>query len=209
MNLELDHTLIAVADLAKAGQEFEERHGLASIEGGRHPAWGTANRIVPLGDSYLEVIVVIDAAKAAESAVGRWVASGVTDPARPIGWAVRTSDLDEIAQRLDLSVNAGSRVTPDAGQLSWRTAGMDQAIAEPALPFFIEWARGTSLPGQAAIRHPSGVARISRLALDSDPIRLAEWLGTHQLPIDVRPGTSAVRGIHISTDSGEIVIGSE
>ena len=64
MNIELDHVLVAVADLAKAGQEFVERHGLASIEGGRHPAWGTANRIVPLGDSYLELIAVVDAAKA-------------------------------------------------------------------------------------------------------------------------------------------------
>ena len=209
MNIELDHVLVAVADLDKAGQEFEERHGLASIEGGRHPAWGTANRIVPLGDSYLELIAVIDAAKAAESAVGRWVASGVTYPARPLGWAVRTSDLDEIARRLDLSVSAGSRVTPNGGQLSWRTAGMDQAIAEPALPFFIEWAPGTKLPGEADIRHPAGKARISRLVLHADPNRLAEWLGIHQLPIDVRPGTSAVREIHISSDSGEIVIGSE
>jgi hypothetical protein len=50
--LELDHILIAVADLAAAGHEIEERHGLASIEGGRHPGWGTANRIVPLGDAY-------------------------------------------------------------------------------------------------------------------------------------------------------------
>jgi hypothetical protein len=209
VNIELDHVLVAVADLAKAGQEFEERHGLASIEGGRHPAWGTANRIVPLGDSYLELIAVIDAAKAAESAVGRWVAHGVTDPARPLGWAVRTSDLDEIARRLDLSVSAGSRVTPDGGQLSWRTAGMDQAIAEPGLPFFIEWAPGTKLPGEADIRHPAGKARLSRLVLHADPNRLAEWLGIHQLPIDVRPGTSAVREIHISSDSGEIVIGSE
>ena len=209
MNIELDHVLVAVADLAKAGQEFVERHGLASIEGGRHPAWGTANRIVPLGDSYLELIAVIDAAKAAESAVGRWVTSGVTDPARPLGWAVRTSHLDEIARRLDLSVSAGSRVTPDGGQLSWRTAGMDQAIAEPALPFFIEWAPGTKLPGEADIRHPAGKAKLSRLVLHADPNRLAEWLGTHQLPIDVRPGTSAVREIHISSDSGEIVIGSE
>ena len=86
---------------------------------------------------------------------------------------------------------------------------MDQAIAEPALPFFIEWARGTKLPGEADIRHPAGKARISRLVLLADPNRLAEWLGTHQLPIDVRPGTSAVREIHISSDSGEIVMGSE
>jgi len=207
VNIDLDHVLIAVADLAKAGQEFEIRHGLASIEGGRHPAWGTANRIIPLGDSYLELIAVVDAALAAENAVGRWVASAVTESARPLGWAVRTSQLDEMARQLDLPISAGSRVTPDGEQLSWRTAGMDQAIAEPALPFFIEWAPGTKLPGQADIRHPAGEARISRLVLDEDPDRLTDWLGNHQLPIVVRPGTSAVREIHISSDRAEIVLG--
>jgi hypothetical protein len=49
--LELDHVLIAVADLAEAARKIEARHGLASINGGRHPDWGTANRIVPLGET--------------------------------------------------------------------------------------------------------------------------------------------------------------
>lgn len=207
VNIDLDHVLIAVEDLAKAGQEFEVGHGLGSVEGGRHPAWGTANRIIPLGDSYLELIAVIDAALAAESAVGRWVASAVTETARPLGWAVRTSHLDEMARRLDLPISAGSRVTPGGERLGWRAAGMEQAIAEPALPFFIEWAPGTRLPGQADIRHPAGEARISRLVLDEDPNRLTDWLGDHQLPIVVRRGTAAVREIHISSDTGEIVLG--
>jgi hypothetical protein len=85
--MELDHVLIAVVDLAAAGREIEARHGLASIEGGSHPAGGTANRIVPLGDSYLELVAVVDAATAAESAFGRWVASGVSSGPRPLGWA--------------------------------------------------------------------------------------------------------------------------
>jgi hypothetical protein len=51
--LELDHVLIAVSDLAAAAREIEVRYGLVSIEGGRHPGWGTANRIVPLGETYL------------------------------------------------------------------------------------------------------------------------------------------------------------
>src|SRR5207253_9345067 len=54
--VELDHVLIAVDDLAAAARELEARHGLASIRGGRHPGWGTANRIVPLGQTYLELV---------------------------------------------------------------------------------------------------------------------------------------------------------
>lgn len=80
MELHLDHVLVAVPDLNAAGREIEVRHGLSSIEGGRHPAWGTANRIVPLGDSYLELVAVVDAAMAAESVFGRWVMSGFPPP---------------------------------------------------------------------------------------------------------------------------------
>jgi len=58
--LELDHVLLAVADLEAAGREIEAWYGLTSIEGGRHPGWGTANRIVPLGETYLELITVVD-----------------------------------------------------------------------------------------------------------------------------------------------------
>jgi Glyoxalase-like domain len=58
--LELDHVLIAVANLNGAARDLESRHGLASVEGGRHAGWGTATRIVPLGETYLEVIWALD-----------------------------------------------------------------------------------------------------------------------------------------------------
>jgi hypothetical protein len=206
--VELDHVLMAVSDLAAAGKEIEIRHGLASIEGGRHPAWGTTNRIVPLGDSYLELVAVVDAHKAAGNPFGRWVASGASSIPRPLGWAVRTSHIDEIARRLDLPVHAGSRATPGGELLRWRSAGIDQSIAEPSLPFFIEWDPQTQLPGQAAIRHRAGTAKISRLVLHADPGRLSSWLGDHQLPIVVRTGKPAVSTIYISIDVGEIVLGS-
>ena len=94
--MELDHVLLAVTDLAAAGRELQARYGLASVEGGRHPDWGTANRILPLGDSYLELIAVVDQAAAAGSSLGQWVASRASRLGRPLGWAVRTSGLDAI-----------------------------------------------------------------------------------------------------------------
>jgi hypothetical protein len=206
--VQIDHVLIAVSDLAAAGRDIEVRHGLASIEGGRHAAWGTANRIVPLGDFYLELIAVVDEAKAAATTFGRWVASSVSISARPFAWAVRTSQLDDVARRLGLSVQAGSRTTPGGDQLRWRTAGIEQAAAEPALPFFIQWDTETQLPGKAPIRHRAGTPEIARLVLEADVGRLAGWLGDHQLPIVVRAGKPAVRAIYISSDAGEIVLGS-
>ena len=120
-----------MADLATAAQEIEARHGLASIEGGRHPGWGTANKIVPLGEAYLELLVVVDEAEAAQSPFCCWVAAAQPTLARPLGWAVRTHQLDEIARRLDLTVAAGSRAARDGHVVRWRLAGIEQAAAEP------------------------------------------------------------------------------
>src|SRR5918994_6149300 len=83
--LELDHVLIAVVDLAEAARAIEARHGLASLEGGRHPSWGTANRIVPLGGAYLELVAIVDEAEAARSPFGGWVAQAHPTLDTPLG----------------------------------------------------------------------------------------------------------------------------
>jgi hypothetical protein len=207
--LELDHVLIAVADLAAAGREMEARHGLVSIEGGRHPGWGTANRIVPLGTAYLELVAVVDEAEAAQSAFGSWVAQASPGLAKPFGWAVRTNTLDEVARRLGLAVTAGSRAARGGQLLRWRLAGIEQAAAEPSLPFFIEWEHGTPLPGEARASHRAPGVQIAKLQLAGDADRLAAWLGAHRLPISVHPGAPALTSIILTGAAGEIVLETE
>lgn len=194
--------LIAVADLDAAAELFATRHGLTSIEGGRHPGWGTANRIVPLGDSYLELVAVVDAGEAPTSVFGRWVAAGASAEGTPLGWVVRTDELDATAGRLGLTIGTGSRRTPSGELVEWRSAGIEQAAAEPVLPFFIEWAPGTRLPGSAG-----GDTRLSKLCLTGDGDRLRAWLGRHSLPIGVQPGPPAVRQIVLRSRAEELVLG--
>jgi hypothetical protein len=142
---ELDHVLIAVDDLEAAARAVEQRHGLASVEGGRHQGLGTANRIVPLGDTYLELVAVVDASET--SGFADWIASGPRP--RLLGWCVRTDDLDEVAGRLGLTIADGSRARPDGTVLRWRMAGLERSADEPLLPFFIEWGEDTPYPGGA------------------------------------------------------------
>ena len=195
-----------MADLAAAAREIEARHGVASIEGGRHPGWGTANRIVPLGEAYIELVAVVDEAEAAQSPFGRWVAQAHPTLVQPLGWAVRTNKLDDVARRHGLVVAAGSRAARAGQLLRWRSAGIEQAAAESSLPFFIEWGHGTTLPGHAPAPHPAGAVQIARLQLDGDPDRLAAWLGAHHLPITMLPGTPALTRIILTTTAGEIVL---
>jgi len=204
--MELDHVLIPVADLSGAVTEFERRYGVVSVEGGRHSGWGTANRIVPLGDSYLELVAVVDLAEASRSAFGRWVANARVG--RPLGWAVRTDDLGAAAGRLGLSVGSGSRLLATGEWLRWRIAGVERAMAEPWLPFFIEWADGSRFPGRIEVEHPAVAAGIERLVAVGKPKRLSSWLDGHQLPVTLAGEGSGVIGVVLSTSFGEIVVGS-
>ena len=113
---------------------------------------------MPLGESYLELIAVVDEDEAGRSSFGRWIAVAGSSSVRlqPLGWAVRTDRLDDVARRLGLAVGAGSRAGASGRLLTWRLAGVEEAAAEPSLPFFIEWGRETPFPGRAPALHPAG-----------------------------------------------------
>ena len=187
--MELDHVLIAVADLDAAARQVEARFGLASVEGGRHQGLGTANRIVPLGETYLELVAVVDDAEAEASGFGSWVAGG--DLPRLLGWCVRTDALDEVADRLGLTIADGSRARPDGTVLNWRMAGLELSAEEPSLPFFIEWGADTPYPGEALAQS----ATIDELRLQGDPRRVARWVGDADVPISVREGRSELQSV--------------
>ena len=122
--LAIDHVVLPVTDLALAAAELEARYGLASIEGGRHPAWGTANRIVPLGDCYLELVAVIDAATAAHTSFGTWVAKAT--PGEPLGWAVRTDAIEAVGRRLGGRSLAGRGLRPPSSSRGASPVSMSQ-----------------------------------------------------------------------------------
>ncbi len=204
--MQLDHVLIAVTDLTAAAVNFENLYGLASIEGGRHPGWGTMNRIVPLGDSYLELVAVVDEGEASESAFGRWVAGRAVEAGRPLGWAVRTDDLTAVSRRLGLTPQSGTRVGRDGNSLRWRSAGIEKAAARPLLPFFIEWAPGGTFPGRSGVLEPGS---ITHLALRGDAKYLSTWIGSHTLPISVEPGDPAIIGLVLDGPRGRFVLGTD
>jgi hypothetical protein len=92
--------------------------------------------------------------------------------------------------------------------LRWRLAGVEEAAAEPSLPFFVEWGHGTPLPGRTPVTHPAGEVALARLELVGDSYRVGDWLGGRSLPVAVRAGSPAVAAIVLATDAGEIVIGA-
>ena len=187
--------LYAARDLEAAGTAFAERHGLASVPGGRHPAWGTENRIVALGrGSYLELVAVADPEAAAASDFGRGVLAAVEAGDGLAGWAVATDDLDGVARRLGLEVSGGSRIRPDGTTLSWRLAGVRLAMSTGAFPFFIQWDGPREMhPGAAVAEHRVTPAGIARVEVTGDERELGAWLGDEGLPLEIAPGPPGAR----------------
>jgi hypothetical protein len=205
--LRLDHIIYAVSDLEVAAARFRDDFGLESVVGGRHPGWGTANRIVPLGHEYVELVAVVDSEEAAASEFGRPVMAAVANGQRLMGWAVATDDLAAIAKRLDLEVTMGSRTRPDGSSLRWRLAGVGQALAARGLPFFIEWDVPPRLhPGAAVVEHRVSPRGIRWIEVAADERSLRAWLGDYDLPVRIAEGPPSLSAVAISTSAGELVL---
>ena len=67
----IDHIIIGVRNLEKAATQFSQKLGLAVSDGGIHPTGGTANRIIVIGDTYLELIAIHNPAEAQQSMLDR------------------------------------------------------------------------------------------------------------------------------------------
>lgn len=175
MTLELDHVVVCVADLDSAARLFEERFGVRAVGGGRHDGHGTANRIIPLGKNYIELLSVVDIDEASASPFGRWAAEQ-THGADAKAVCLRTDDLDTLCARLGLEASPMNRGTASGDRLEWRVAGLETALGS-VMPFFIQWDVSDELyPGRSPVRHPAGTASLTSVAILGDHVpELRDW----------------------------------
>lgn len=191
MALDIDHVIVCLPDLEVSVARFESTHGVASVEGGRHRGHGTGNRLVPLGETYIELVAVVDEAEAAASPFGSWVAGRATYSGAD-GLSIRTDELEEVCSRLDLEPLAMSRPASSGEELNWRVAGIEHLVSD-GLPFFIQWDVPPHLhPGKINVRHPNGPVRLTDVVISGESERLKTWAeGVYGLTID--DGTPGVR----------------
>jgi hypothetical protein len=130
----IDHAIIGARDIEAVAGRLWERHGLASLPGGRHAGWGTHNRIVPLAGPYLEIIGVADENEALRDPMGRWLLANTATGDPLMAWCCESGDIERHARRLGLTLERGGRDRPDGSRISWRVAGRDVALG--ARPFF-------------------------------------------------------------------------
>jgi hypothetical protein len=143
MLLGIDHLVIACADPDAAAADLEREVGLKPGGGGRHDALGTYNRLVWLGDSYLELIGIFDRALAERSWIGAPAVRALDAGGGLATWAVATDDLDGDVARLNddgaglTDPIAGERRRPDGAVVRWRLS-VPGALGPDRPPFLIE-----------------------------------------------------------------------
>ena len=204
--LSFDHAVLAVTDLDDAGERLFRDHGLGSAPGGHHPRWGTANRIVPLGGGYIELMAVVDAAVGRSTELGRTVLGLTADGEdRWFVLSLADTDIEATALRLGLEVEDGSRIRPDGTIARWRAAGIEDDARAGWLPFFIDWqVVAEDHPGRVAVEHRVAPTGIARVEFGGDPERLRAWLGADRdsLPIDLVEASPGLRAVTVALAGG-------
>lgn len=178
MLLRLDHLVVACTDPDAAAADLEEIVGLRCTGGGRHPLWGTHNRLAWLGDTYVELIGVFDPSLTSNGAVSRTVAAALeAGHVGLVSYAIATDDADiDVAALHDGGselgdIEARSRTRPDGDVVRWRAA-FPPALGPAEPPFLVEHEPVGAEWGDAAraeragLVHPAGgTARVSALEL--------------------------------------------
>jgi hypothetical protein len=181
--ISIDHVVLAVAELEAAAAELEARTGLRATGGGRHEALGTANRLVWFGDSYAELLAIVDDAKARDSWLGAPAAAALARGESFVTWAIRSDALDADV-RAARATGAGfgdpipgERTRDDGRTVRWRLA-LPGHLGAAEAPFLIERDESSAewTPADRSARsiesHPvGGPARLDVLELPTPDIQ--------------------------------------
>jgi len=208
MGLRIDHVIWATRDLDDAAAWLLREHGLAAVPGGRHPGQGTANRIVPLGSAYLEILAVVDPEEARHPGFGRTLSDRLSEVGDGLfSWAVATDDIQAVADRMGLRVQEGSRVRPDGTALRWRSAGTPGDPNHPGRPFFIQWDGPPELhPGRMAAPQRIEPLGIEWVAVAGDLDTVLGSLPLDRLPLRIEGGPPGIVAVGVRAGESEIVI---
>src|SRR6478609_4647309 len=142
LDMRLDHLSYAAAPdgLAATARRIGGLLGKDFTDGGIHPRFGTRNMVLPLADStYLEVVEVLDHPASDKAPFGQAVRARSASGGGWLGWVVAVDDIAPVEQRLGREAVIGSRHRPDGTELRWKQIGVNGLIADPQLPFFIQW----------------------------------------------------------------------
>jgi hypothetical protein len=178
----IDHIIIGVNNLKQASALFSQKLGLAVSGGGIHPSGGTANRIIVIGDTYLELIAVHSPDEAQQSMLDRLaMREGY------LNFVLASNDIDADSKAMaDRGVSIigptpGSLRAADGRTRGWSRTNIERPDLTQHYPFVIqhdstgEERRFRLAGGEIPPEHPLGVFQVR-----STTIAVADLAGATQ-----------------------------
>ncbi|MFC2947798.1 VOC family protein [Virgibacillus sediminis] len=177
--LALDHIVIAAKDPVQAAGEYKRNRNIITVQGGKHPKWGTANHLAFFqNDCYIEWIGVEDWQTASNS--DNPLIAHLADVLQEgregiIRLAFRTDNMDNYLQHFQASgipysgPFPGSRMRPDGNKLEWRML-FPEGQKEKNLPFLIEWGEMMNSPAD-----PRDINKVEISSVSYPGTLLQEW----------------------------------
>ncbi len=202
--MRLDHLAVAAGSLAEGVAAVEAALGMPLAGGGQHLTMGTHNRLLGLGDEYLEVIAVDPSLPAPGRP--RWFdLDRFQGPPRLTNWIVACDDL--AAALADAPSGAGVPTDFARGDLRWQMAvPVDGRLPhDGAFPALIEW-QGTAHPTKVL---PDSGARLIRLEIahpDAPALRAALAGRLVDPRVVITDGTAKAMRAEILTPHGTRVL---
>lgn len=209
--LVIDHLILATANIDITAARLESDYGLISLPGGRHDGHGTGNRIVPIGDSYIEIMGIVDEAEAAASPMGAWLRQQTRKGDCIAGLCLRAESarFDAICDRLDLRFLLMSRDAPNGITLHWRLAGLAETMSDPSRTFFIDWAVPPEQhPSRSFAPHRIEPVGFSWVELSGDPDDIQKWIGEKVGGLRIAAANPpGIRAAIALANGGEVLLG--
>jgi hypothetical protein len=182
----VDHIVLATPDVEDTADRLTTMLGVSPVPGGSHPAWGTLNALVALGDRvYLEVVGP-DRESPPLDSPRPFGLDGIQAP-RLVTWAVRGRALGALvaharADGIELGeVQRRTRRRPDGVLLGWSMTDLDAPRMDGLLPFFVDW----GVTPHPATSSPRGGTLVGLRALHPDPEELRRALRLLGLALEV------------------------
>lgn len=172
MLLGIDRVLIAVPDLAQSTLALEAALGVTAAGGGLRAGSGTASSIIPVGNTFLELVAVHDPRAARAENRGRVLAALIARGGGLAGFGILTDDLPQaIAAAWEETVpTAGPHATQfhlfNGAAVHWHSGEVAGDPWGRRMPFLVEYGsqgeREMLLP---ELMHPLGATGIAGVTI--------------------------------------------
>jgi len=204
----IDHIIFGCSDINEGIAIIHNKLGIDAPIAGRHPAFGTINALLSLGEGTYFEIIAPDPERKSKKIPDIFGLDQLKKPGL-IGWMVKDNDPEKTIESLSKAgfqmgdLISGVRERPDGSIVSWQLTNPSIRLIEGFIPFLIQWGKQTIHPSQVT---PKGCNLVDLQVFHPMAKRLNEVYRIINLPIEAVESEDAFFRASIDCPNGQIIL---